>query len=268
MIFMKRFAYLIQSPDYVPSFVKDIKTNDSDVYILTFKKPIDYPNSIFCPAKNCTWTNGRNKLAEMVMDKGYLYNIFMDDDIILKIDPKMADNKKNPWRMFEDFLLTHQPALGTCRYKKKHFFDPSKKVDTTYQCDGMLNAIHRDMMKFHYPLCNNFDNKSWWWSQFFAICKMAVFYKGYVLQCNSINMINPRHFSYPQAYGFQFAKKIFLSTLLHQKDKDMIVPNFLKNVVNNGEVKTYEEGVYIELAKRASERVKKDSIIWKNIKFY
>ena len=123
-------------------------------------------------------------------------------------------------------------------------------------------------MKFHYPLPTHFDHISWWWSQLFAISKMAVFYGGHVLQCNTLKMINPISRDYPRRYGFQVAQRLFASTLLYQEDKDLLVDNFLKNIVSNGEVKTYEEGKYIELAKRASERVKKDNVIWKNVKFY
>jgi hypothetical protein len=265
---VKKIAYLIQSSDCVPEIVSELETDNSDVYILTFKHPIDYPNSIFCPAERCTWTDGRNELAKLIMDKGYIYNIFLDDDIELVIDSKFSDSSQNPWRMFENFLMEYKPALATCRFGKKHFFDPSKSVNTLYHFDGMFNAIHKEILKFYYPLPNYFDSTSWWWSQLFAISKMAVFFKGCVLQNNTIELINHRHMKYPRKYGFQFAQKLFSATLKYQKDKDLLVKNFLKDIVSNGEIEQYYEGKYTNLAKQASTRVKKDNIIWKNVEFF
>jgi len=116
----KNFVYLIQTgePTDEPRLSP---TNDRDVLYLCYKTECNASSII--PPEDVTfaggsWTEGRNALLEfaitrgkeMVGDRGYLYYVFMDDDVPSMV---MGDD---PWSLYEQWLLETRPLASHNAY--------------------------------------------------------------------------------------------------------------------------------------------------------
>jgi hypothetical protein len=134
---MKKFIYLVQSEKGLRKNLNKLYGPDSDVLLLTWRKPIT--NAIFFPLS--TWTEGINRLYQEVFKTNYLYYVFVDDDVVLKTTELCKNHTSNPWRIFERNLLKFLPAIGVPRlngYKKS-------QVETEFTCwfDAISMAIQR-----------------------------------------------------------------------------------------------------------------------------
>ena len=118
-----RFLYLTQTEKCLPEYL--LKSSDvigdstacqCDVLVLSFNeecKDTFLPHVKYVFRRYSTWTTGRNLLYSIskVREKFYLYNIFMDDDVKLRLLDSTLYNK-NLWRVFEDPLRTIQPPIA------------------------------------------------------------------------------------------------------------------------------------------------------------
>jgi len=273
----KDIAYLVQTPDYIPDFVKIIEDMGRDVYILSWKKPLEHKNNIFLP--DSTVWEGRNKQAEMV-PKEYLYYVFLDEDVELHIRDERYPEEvgKNPWKIFEDFLLEYEPAIGTAIYIWPIFeeqeiielyVDDTKDANTIKIHDPIISAIHKDALKLFSPLYTGFDETGWWWTTMLYLEHVALAFKSCVLQCNKIILQNKLHRwtgKYTKRKPRQFFHKLYKSSLLYEKDKERArligVPFWVHSL--DGRYKKPYPGKYKEMVEDFKNRINKNHIIWKD----
>ena len=157
-----------------------------------------------------TWNTGRNLLFITAMNKSakYLYYIFMDDDIILKLD----SGDENPWRVFETFLLEIEPAVGVVDinphgklrrvYKGREQQQCSINESTDYlpiaHFDAALNAFHYKAVQHILPYTLKFDNICWWFSGWSVMIKSEVMFAGQVVVHTKLTALNHKHRPYPR----------------------------------------------------------------------
>jgi len=271
----KEIAYLVQTPAYIPNYVKMLEAAGGDVYILSWKKPVEYKNSIFFP--DSTWSSGRNKLAEIVPKK-YLYYVMIDDDVELFVREKKypEDVDKNPWKIFGDFLIKYEPAIGTVycsneltEAKFKHYLDDDKEINTLKEHEPILSAIHKDVLDLCFPLFLGFDRFSMVWPACcYILTTKIAFASNSILQCNKLilknNLHRPEYGVFPKVTLFWF----FGSSIINKKDKDEVYLEFVyKKDPIPGEYKKPYPGKYKNLMEEFKNKVKKDHILWKDHPF-
>jgi len=254
----KEIAYLIQTPDYIPDYVRTLEEMGRDVYILSWEKPVEHKNSIFFPNGTC-WT-GRNKLAEIVPKK-YLYCVFTEDDLELRI--KDENTNKNPWEIFDNFLLEYKPAIGAVFFR-----DHDKKVKKFY--DTIIMGMHKDTIDICFPVYTDFDQTSWLWATIFHLIITILAFEPYILSCDELLTINKYHREYPRKGKFRFLCKLFKNALLREEDRNtidyifslvhsiFIIPRYYNKICPNG---------YKEMAEDFKKRVNKNHIFWKDNPF-
>ena len=112
-----RFLYLLETESCLPNHLNTAEaigkdtTCQCDVLTLSFRNVCKVSGSPHIFKPGTTWAAGRNllyKIAKRRSEK-YLYYIFLDDDILLKV--KLPRPNENPWRLFENFLNRIQPAV-------------------------------------------------------------------------------------------------------------------------------------------------------------
>ncbi|MHA1469000.1 MAG: hypothetical protein ACTSSP_00410 [Candidatus Asgardarchaeia archaeon] len=256
----KEIAYLVQTSDYIPKYVKTLEEMGRDVYILSWKKPVEYKNSIFFPNSTC-W-EGKNKLAEIVPKK-YLYYVCLENDLELRIrkDKYPEDEGKNPWQIFDDFLLEYQPAIGTVYY---NFINKIEHQTT------ILLAFHSDAFKVCFPVYTNFDRVSWWWTE---TCHMLTFFYAfymYTLHVDKIGFVNKYHGHYDRISCNKYFSKIWKESFLQQIDKDnfkYVWSHFVSDPITYILPKKILPGDYKKMAKNFKDRVDKNHVIWRDNPF-
>jgi len=251
-------AYLIQTPDYIPDYVKILEDMGRDVYLLSFKKPLEHKNNIFFPESTC-W-EGKNKLAEIVPKK-YLYYISVEDDVELYIKEGRCFKNKNPWEVFEHFLIEYKPAVGTIAYEVTR-----KRV----RCEGSILAYHKDVMKVGFPVYTGFDNLSWWWTGSMHIITLIYAFYLYVYYCDGLEFANKLGREYCRAYSNRLFNNVWKKSFLYKEDKD----NFKRVFYHEQEYPTlflppekFRLGDYAKMAENFKNRVDKNHIFWKDHPF-
>ena len=140
-------------------------------------------------------------------EKKYLYYIFMDDDIVLQ-----TKTRKNPWRVFEDFLMRTEPAVGivdvTNNLRLPRVYESRKQRGCslnetsdyipTVHFDSAFNAFHYQAVDHILPYPCTFDNISWWFSGWYAIIKCEIVFSGQVVLHTELIANNPKHRPYPR----------------------------------------------------------------------
>ncbi len=198
----KVFVYLVQAAESLP--YDNLQCDASEVILLTWKNPADYPGAIFYP--DSTWNEGRNRLLEEAKlraaktESDYLYYIFMDDDCQIEEDRELASSLEinltgNPFRTFEQCLLKWQPAVGYTRYDWQ-YYSPNTEVNLGYNFDANFNAFHRDTLDVLLPYYTGFDAESWLYSQLLICHLSAMFYNSNRLQFNILKTTNLNRKSY------------------------------------------------------------------------
>lgn len=211
---MKKFCFLIQARND-DRYFDQFQSEDSDCYVLYFKKPVDRKNSIYAP--NTSWNQGRNLLIKTAYGKeDYEYYIFMDDDA------RIVDNFNHTINGVEEFkalLSMKKPAIGfpdydwhLCRGSKmirQKYIREAMRLGTKREdllsrpmfYDACVNAFHKDIVKFCLPYEERFDDYNWWISQE-MLCHFArQFIPESILQFNSILTRNLKSCSYPKTGG-------------------------------------------------------------------
>ena len=197
-----RFLYLLQTESCIPKHLNTAETigNNStcqcDILVLSFKsvcKISGPPHIEYIFNSSSTWAAGRNLLYEVSRQRSekYLYYIFMDDDIFLQI--KVPRSTKNPWRLFENFLMRIQPAVGVvdgsgCQYLP-HIFEARKHLGCklenkaeyvpTPRFDAAFNAFHYNAVDYILPYSQKFDSISWWYPVVYAEIKTEIIFQGH-----------------------------------------------------------------------------------------
>ena len=129
----KPFVYLTQTEQCLPSNfassseIGDHETCNCDVIVLSFRtkcqmQKLTHITYLFYP--NTGWGTGRNVLyfAAVMRSPKYRYYIFMDDDVVLHFHSFAPLQMKSlpPFRVFENWLLDYEPAVGVVNYKWHH----------------------------------------------------------------------------------------------------------------------------------------------------
>jgi len=246
---MKKFLYLIQGKKELPEHLNGLHDSENDVIFLSWKKPTK--KGIFFP--NSTWTEGRNRLYQEVihLKKDYLYYVFMDEDARLATTKYCKVPCKNPWRLFEQYLLEYQPAVGVpfyCWHRK-----PEMKVDTTFTFDAIVKAIHQEALNVLLPYYDGDDKESWWYSQLYFVHMASLLYPSHTLQFNTLEAINSSHqdgdaysdiIQYPHAGNWDKINNLFKSSIIDNKLKERFYPHPQSVSRSNGEVKRKDKSYH------------------------
>ncbi len=196
----KRIIYLIQGQ---ASLVEKLfylkKRSNVNVIYLTYDRRIS--GALYRP--DTTWAKGRNILLEAADDLIWDYCIFCDDDFGFV---------KGGHKVFEEELLTHQPAIAVPVFipKTVHtvfgvgkgygvgFFIPFFKYQVCRFADCQFIAFHRSVImdRLVVPLQSQFDSVSIWFTSSTQQLLMFNIYKNKVLQFNTVLIRNLEHRDY------------------------------------------------------------------------
>eukprot|EP00731_Ephydatia_muelleri_P022279 Em0014g870a len=209
--------YLMQAEQCLPSYYQssDVLGNGGfgfEVIVLSYKEACldsSLPHVQYLLDKSTTWTTGRNVLFEAAINrnKTYLYYVFMDDDITLG-DTSHA----NPWRKYESFLRTVQPAISCVdpemvkmirRFHVDHHCsgEGNGSVGTVW-FDAIFNAFHYKAIRHILPYDPTFDQQTWWASQMSVIIRSEILFRGQIAIYTEVQGYNMNHRPYPRSFNF------------------------------------------------------------------
>jgi len=198
---MKKFCVMIQAREDYDYFDK-WRTDDTDVYVMTFKEEIDKENYFFFPDSG--WTEGRNFLLEKAYDERYQYFIFLDDDArILKKDKTCGIQD------FKKLLLEQKPGIGFPDYfwhlnRNGGRFDfgsqlrGSDRFDHPIRYDQCCIAFSQKIVKQILPYESFYDKVNWWISGELNSFKAELMFPQSIMQFNEIVTINLFSDEYPK----------------------------------------------------------------------
>ena len=165
---------------------------------------------------NTGWGTGRNVLyfAALMRSPKYRYYIFMDDDVVLHFHLFAPLQMKSlpPFRVFENWLLDYEPAVGVVNYKWHHLGiwtnDLRKKIcDKTDSplvipiiwFDALFNAFHHKSIEHLFPYRTQYESTSWWSSQSYMFSAVELIFRGQALMFVPVTAGNPKHRPYPRS---------------------------------------------------------------------
>lgn len=220
---MKRFVYLFQVERDLPEHLADVEGPDSDVRFLSYRAKSADPRSIFYPWSS--WTQGRNRLLRQVVGGDWLYYVFGDADVRLEFTARGAENRARrqiPWRAFEEFLLEHEPAVGTPAYSwhLSSRWDLTQEAQTLRFFDPVLNAFHREALLTLLPYYDLLDEECADYSGSIVCSIAADLFPGHVLQANRVRVLNPYSL---RGYTERLMTKpetLYLASLRNPRDGD------------------------------------------------
>ena len=216
-----RILYLLQTESCLPSYLKSAETIGEarschcDVLVLSYKQPcnetpLPHVEYLFKSSPS-SWGSGRNYLydAAKKRDSEYQYYIFVDDDLILR-----DENGGNPWRGFEDFLRTVEPAIGALDIVDRHWLGRAQKGRLLLGCeknissdyisvadfDAAFNAFHREAIDYVLPYLTRFDSSSWMHAAIYAYMKIEIAFAGQAVLHTRIDGTNPKHRPYARKW--------------------------------------------------------------------
>ncbi|KAL5474614.1 hypothetical protein EMCRGX_G026586 [Ephydatia muelleri] len=183
-----------------------------DVIVLSYKQACldsSMPHVQYLLNTSTIWSTGRNVLFEAAMNrnKTYLYYLFMDDDIYL------GDiNQTNPWRKFENFLRSVEPAIGCVDQgwvARMRIFHADNKCSGDGKgyiggmwIDANFNAFHYKAVQHILPYESKFDRQTWWASHLSAMIRMEVLFRGQLAIHSELYSENRQHRPYPKEFNF------------------------------------------------------------------
>ena len=215
-----RVLYLLQTESCLPSHLSsvDVIGNESfcqcDVLVLSYKNAcnvtsLSHVKYLF--NSSTSWGTGRNMLFEEAMRraKKYLYYIFMDDDITIERRSQASINA-NPWRYFEHFLKSVEPAVGAVDSRSHQFLKRARLARKTLGCPSIVNDSSSDYISaarydaafnaFHYqavehilPYSTTFDDFNWNTAAVYAAIKCELLFAGHTLLHTKLIAINSKH---------------------------------------------------------------------------
>ena len=230
-----KIAYLVQCRKHW-DYLFELQTENTDCYVLTFKRPLRYSNgitSIYYPKSS--WNTGRNKLYEVAKAKGYDYYVFLDDDVILSV----ADKEWHPFRYLEAMLNYYSPAamVGNFDWHFKRQQRWEDEYQTVYQTDACVYAMHKDVAETVLPYNTKWDKVSWWRSQYYLNQLMHANFESGTIQANHLFVKNPMHDDYPRCANIYTECDMDLMKVLTPEQIERFVPYHDSLYVNDGEFK-------------------------------
>jgi FkbM family methyltransferase len=217
----KKYLYLIQSASKLPDIYKCLKNCvHRDVVLLSYKEHTS-DTSIFYPGS--TWTTGRNKLREYVLNlkKNYDYYIFLDDDVSFAYC-----SQEDGFTTFERLLSKYNPFIANPNYDGYYLtygIIPSVEAHTTIWFDGMFNAFSKEAFFSNqiFPYIHKFDDNSWWMSQYAMIILCSVYDKE-VLLFPGLKINNVNHSEYPKNDGWKETEDFIFNNVISISQLDAI----------------------------------------------
>ena len=218
-----RFLYLLQTENCLPDCLRSIEAFGNstachcDILVLSYKQTCnDTPPAhveYILASSPTSWNEGRNLLLEVAMRRSekYLYYIFMDDDINLK--NKLPEKAVNPWRTFENFLRRVEPAVGAVDTNENNWVrrtyearklqgcglrEPQIYIPAALFYDAAFNAFHYQAVDYILPYPLDFDDFSWWLSQWYVTIKSNVIFPRQVVLHTGLLAQNMKHRPYPR----------------------------------------------------------------------
>jgi len=208
----KEFLYIIQTSSHLPTIFECLRKRN---FILLSYKENTPDTTIFLP--NSTWTSGRNKLREYILnlEKKYDYYIFLDEDVIFS-----EFSQEDGFIKFEELLIKYNPFIANPNYGEyysKIILPPVVEAQTTLWFDRMCNAFSREafISDIIFPYNELFDAESWWVSQFIMIMLCSIYEKEVVL-FNKLKILNGNHSEYPKMGSFDKAEQYVIRNLIDQ----------------------------------------------------
>ncbi len=260
----KRFLYLVQTAGDLPEKLVELQSTDSDVRFLSWQKQSSDPRSLFYP--DSSWTQGRNRLLREAPGTGYCYYVFLDDDILL--EAVGGDSGQNPWRLFEEFLLDYEPAIGMVRYSWQltgGWDDPAKPVQSLRFFDALLNAFHREALLSLLPYYDGMDEESECYAQAILCSLAASLYPSHLLQTNRLTVKNLKSRRMDREYANFRPDEFILACLRDPREQAA----FLRMTVGEGarhvrlgEPKKKEGRSYVVSAAELERRYRTDHPLW------
>lgn len=185
-----RFAYLVQGQAHLVERFDYLQSENSDLFYLTFDKPLDMPAAfgVFDPL--CTWAEGRNLLLEESRKvRDYAYFIFLDDDTEL-LNFTFAD--------FEKVLLEYRPYMGVPLadvIEDSGRWCPKIEVQQPVAFDQIVQAYSWEAVRDRVlvPFVTKFDTDSWWYSCEINNYLGLTYFQTRIAQFNFLRVRNGRH---------------------------------------------------------------------------
>ena len=205
------YLYIIQSASHLPEKYECLRKRN---YVVLSYKENTPDTTIFYP--NSTWTTGRNKLREYVLETKtkYDYYIFLDEDITFD-----GYSQEDGFNKIEQLLDEYKPCIANPNFHIYYTHHANGEilgdVQTTIWYDGIYNAFSYDAFtsKEIFPYIDIFDNRSWHMSQYIMIILCSI-YKKEVVVFNNIKIQNETHSDYPKEDIFSETRDYILNELL------------------------------------------------------
>jgi FkbM family methyltransferase len=207
----KKFLYIIQAPSKLPDIYNCLKKRN---YVLLSFKENTEDTTIFYP--NSTWTTGRNKLREHIMNLKQIYDyyIFLDEDVVFS-----NYSQEDGFNKFEELIKKYKPFIANPNfgvYYTRHGIVLPSEAQNTVWFDGLCNAFSQDAFfsNIIFPYVDKFDNQSWWMSQYAMIILCSVYNKDVIL-FPDLNVHNAVHSEYPKNDVFKQTEEYVLNNLIN-----------------------------------------------------
>lgn len=214
----KKFLYIIQSASKLPAIYDCLRTRD---FILLSYKENTSDTTIFYPGS--TWTTGRNKLREHILDFKikYDYYIFLDEDVEF-----VGCSQEEGFNKFEGLIMKYKPFVANPNVKPYYdemIISPSVEAQTVIWYDGMCNAFSQEAFfsNILFPYVDIFDNRSWWMSQFVMIMLCSI-YKKEVILFPEFMIYNLNHSSYPNMWLTNETQSYVFNNLINNSQFNVI----------------------------------------------
>ena len=220
----KKYLYIVQAASNLPDIYDCLRKRD--FILLSFKENTS-DTTIFLPKS--TWTTGRNKLREYILNlkTNYEYYIFIDCDVVFS-----ELSQENGFNKFEELLEKYTPFIANPNwsdyYTKTGQILPAE-AQTTIWFDGMCNAFSKEAFFSNtiFPYVETFDNKSWWMSQYIMIILCSIYNKEVVLFPN-LKIINIEHSEYPKIDVFKETEQFVFNNIIQKRQF-----NIMKDIKSN-----------------------------------
>jgi FkbM family methyltransferase len=206
------FLYIIQTSSKLPDIYECLRKRN--FILLSFKENTP-DTTIFYP--NSTWTTGRNKLREYVLNlkQQYNYYILLDEDVVFS-----DYSQEEGFNIFEELILKYNASVANPNFDGYYTETCNGllpvEAQTTIWYDGMCNAFSREIFLSNiiFPYVDVFDNNSWWMSQYIMIILSSI-YKKDVIVFNNLKVKNILHASYPKENIFKIAEEYVFNNLIN-----------------------------------------------------
>lgn len=214
----KHFLYIIQSASKLPDIYDCLRNQD---YILLSFKETTPDTTIFYPGS--TWTTGRNKLREHILNlkKKYDYYIFLDEDVVFN-----GYSQEDGFNKFEELLIKYKPYIANPNfvgYYTKYNGNLKGEAQNTIWFDGMCNAFSKEAFfsNIIFPYVDIFDSSSWWMSQYIMIILCSLYNKEVIL-FPELKIYNICHSAYPQNNVFKETEQYVLKNIISTTDLNLM----------------------------------------------